>query len=628
MKKEAFQEIAKHFAESIRVQIKFEDGATPSTDGKIIVLPTEMYEGYLDETLGALLHETSHIRYTDMAYFSGLDNLTREVTNVLEDIRVDTKSLRIHPNSRCFYMSLVEDVVARHKENLLAEALPIKVLKGLILTSVGANIKEIYGEDAEYDKMEELMTKCQPIINQVYVAETTQELAPLVVEVIKIIFGKLPEPDPDKQKGAGSPDKQCNGGQGGSGNPSNSSSQGDSESQSNIEQAAEVFEDYISKLDEETQAKEEAKKLNEDRRNITDEVKKCHRSAKTYQTKARNIERRSWHGPLSPEDEKKKVYYEQKAKERHQDYNDACNEESNKRDSLHKSYDKMSQIEKAIKETRKEINTIMSEEFARTGNCNLLGFTALDNDKLKDENYVDIPYNQSLDELIKETLILKQQEFIPEDTGRLNARYLHEVYTDIENLFQEKEDRELKTMVSLVVDVSGSMESGLRNGEGDRISVCLHALNIIGQAFSKAVSQGAPGDLKIFAFGSDVAEVVPTCENWKAISRGQYQEWMSSVGGCTHMADAVNFVVGEVTKDPEYRNIMIVLTDAEVDRRELSEMTNNISTNDVMVMYIAIGSTLREREAQELFGENNIMSEVDSVRILQNVMFQGLQQVT
>ena len=44
MKKEAFQEIARHFAESIKVKLIFEDGATPTTNGTTIILPSEMSE--------------------------------------------------------------------------------------------------------------------------------------------------------------------------------------------------------------------------------------------------------------------------------------------------------------------------------------------------------------------------------------------------------------------------------------------------------------------------------------------------------------------------------------------------------------------------------------------------------
>jgi len=620
MKKEAFQEIAKHFAESIKVHLRFEDGACPSTNGTEIILPTEMSEAYLDETLGALLHETNHIRYTDMTYFRSLDTLSREVGNVLEDIRVDNKALSIYPNSRCFYMALVEDVLKRCKDALAKEALPMKILKGLILNSVGVNIKDVYGTDENWDTIEEKTNKLQGTINKVICCNATTDLAEHIVTVIKEVFGDLPEKP--KQTGKGNPDTECNGGQGGEGTAS-AGDGGDSGNQEpGIEDSAEVFEDYTDLLDKDQKIQQKQRESTEKMKDANDEYVSKKRSAKTYDTKARKLQHKENYGnTLTKEEQEKKEMYEEKAKSRWQEVKKASDAYSKESDIRRKLNGEQYKYKTTLDNIKRTIDKIVTNEFARTGNCNLLGFNALDNDKLKDKNYVDIPYSQSLDELIKETLILKQEEYIAEETGKINTRFLHEIYTDVENLFQEKEEKKIKTMVSLVFDVSGSMR-------GEREDLCLNAVNTLAGSFSKAVKEGAPGDMRLWAFGTNVLEVAKTVENFKPFTKAHWNDWENKGGGGTNLSLAVNAVVNEVSNDPEYRNVIIIMTDAEVDGRELDAMTNLISTGDVRVMYIAIASSLYYKEAQELFGSNNITSMENSIEILQNVMFQGLHQVS
>ena len=173
-------------------------------------------------------------------------------------------------------------------------------------------------------------------------------------------------------------------------------------------------------------------------------------------------------------------------------------------------------------------------------------------------------------------------------------------------------------MVSVVMDVSGSMG-------GDRPKLILHAVNTLASSFSKAIAQGAPGDMRIFAFGTDVIDAIQTVDKFKPITIPDYMKWMEAGGGSTNLSLAVNKVVTEVENEPDNRNIIIIMTDAEVDSRELNTMVNNISTGDAKVMYIAIDSSLRCKEAQELFGDSNITTLENANQIIQDVMFAGLQ---
>ena len=645
MKKEAFQEIARHFAESIKVNLVFEDGATPATNGDTIILPTEMSEDYLDETLGALLHETNHIRYTDFKAFSSWDELSRVVGNCLEDIRIDNKSLSIYPNSRCFYMSLVEDVIARCKDKLDKEALPIKCLKGLVLNSVGVDLKRVYGADENFKTIDEKVTNLQGTINDCIKCDKTDELPPYIVKVIKEIFGDLPPPKPpeQKQQSQGDPDnKQCNGGQSqqsqsgdsdsdssssspsqsssnGKGGTGNGNSSGQGTGVPSMNDAGEIFEDYTELLEKDTELQEKLEEVQQERTQASQKRMTTQRSAKTYNTKARNLERKQYrNGPLTTEEKEKLDHYKAKSAEKWQENSEAGKEVNDSYVEQRQLEQERNQFDTALDKLKAQMNKIVTTEFARTGNCDLLGFSALDDDKLKDKDYQKIDYNPTLDELIKEVLILKQEEYEIEETGKLNPRYFHEIYTDTENLFQEKEEHEIKTMVSVVMDVSGSMG-------GDRPKLILHAVNTLASSFSKAIAQGAPGDMRIFAFGTDVIDAIQTVDKFKPITIPDYMKWMEAGGGSTNLSLAVNKVVTEVENEPDNRNIIIIMTDAEVDSRELNTMVNNISTGDAKVMYIAIDSSLRCKEAQELFGDSNITTLENANQIIQDVMFAGLQ---
>ena len=60
----SFETVAKHFAGQLKVKLQYKEKACPQTDGEsCITLPTDMGDLTLP-TLGALLHESYHIRNT------------------------------------------------------------------------------------------------------------------------------------------------------------------------------------------------------------------------------------------------------------------------------------------------------------------------------------------------------------------------------------------------------------------------------------------------------------------------------------------------------------------------------------------------------------------------------------
>ena len=138
MANETYRIVAKHFAKTINVQLEFQEGANPSTDGRKILLPTEMEETLIDVTMGALLHETAHIRMTDFSYNNGNSGVSTEMMlclNALEDIRIDHETFKLYPNARGFQGALIDHCIesAKTMQKIADEILACKILKAIII---------------------------------------------------------------------------------------------------------------------------------------------------------------------------------------------------------------------------------------------------------------------------------------------------------------------------------------------------------------------------------------------------------------------------------------------------------------------------------------------------------------
>jgi hypothetical protein len=489
----------------------------------------------------------------------------------------------------------------------------------------GVDVALIYDTCEDWDKMQVHLKNLSPLLNDIKKCPDMQALNPIILQIIKELFKQDPNDKQQKAK-AKKPTKECNGGQGGEAIEDDSDEGSSDEDTPSKEEEAQ--EKVSENLDEFEQKQEELEKVKEEH-SISQVKSNAHantynkalRSKKCYNTKLRNLRYSS--DPDKVEKEKK---YTTAIQERTEILEKERKQWGEAQDKQRITAQDVRKTEGRLEELKEEMNTLADIMFSKSDVSSLLGFNALDKDKLLDKNYVDIPYNQCLDELIKEVLILKQEEYQQEETGKLNLRRLHEVFTEPDNMFVEKDTRQILTRVTFVVDVSGSMDS-FASAEDRRNDLCSHALNIVASSFKKAILANAPGEMKIYAFGDKAVETIPSADQFSAVSPSVLLQWRDKAGGSTNLSRCVNLIVNEVTSDPEYRNILVIITDAEVDSEELQEMTNNISTGDVKVLYIAIGSGLHTPEAQELFGQNNITNKENAVKILQDVMMQGMYMV-
>lgn len=101
-----FGQSAMHLAflitEQTGVPVRFSNSGTASTDGQVINIPAfkiknkrewEMVDGYL-------LHEASHIKFTDFEVFKKPEAIIRHITNIFEDMRIEHELPKTFPGTK------------------------------------------------------------------------------------------------------------------------------------------------------------------------------------------------------------------------------------------------------------------------------------------------------------------------------------------------------------------------------------------------------------------------------------------------------------------------------------------------------------------------------------------------
>ncbi|MFA5298603.1 MAG: VWA domain-containing protein [Lutibacter sp.] len=619
MYNQTYKILAKHFAETVNVQLVFEENAQPSTDGKTIVLPLELADNAINFTLGALLHETAHIRYTEIN-ISAKNNLTKEeheTLNCLEDIRIDAKTVEQYPNAVDFQQKLIQDVIKRHAADLAKEPIPQQVLKGLILVGHKIDPATVYNPETV-----KIINKLSTFAD-VALSKNTKQTEDLVLpakELTKLLIGEvLSNPQQQQKQEAGT-------GQG--------DSNGESENEKEGESLSDKYKEYQK---QEKKAEKDLKDSQDKKKELADKYEKKYEDYKS----ARRTLRLN-------ESKRQKLNYEkrrQEAEGNSQSAQETQNKIQEKNERITELAQTYSETVKELQDLKKqhceadrdigkayqnrdsaeqELKFIQSKAFGKSGKTKLLGFEAIDPDALKpDEHVEEIDARQTLDELIKEALIIKRdQRLIDEEGTSLNNSKLADVHTDIDQLFINQEVRENKTKIAIIVDCSGSMGSYSENNK-EPIVLALKTVKTIADALQKAIRQGAPADFAIYGFANDVATFIPDCESYtyeKLVA--QYKA--NRLGGGTHLSESVTAITEELKQNsPDTTDrCAIIITDAEVDDRDLDELINTADTDGARFVFVAINALLEGNPAAEkLFGDHNIKDIRDGAEVLQRALF-------
>ncbi len=553
--------ITKHFSRDSKANVVYQENACPSTDGRNITLPTRVNSEYADETIGAMLHETSHIRYTNFDSLPDLTPAEHDCLNVLEDIRIDHKTCQEYPNARFFYDCLRDEVINTKKDKLLKEPTAVQVLKSLIIHAEGIDPSTLYTDP----KTLKLFEKYKGLVGISQQSKSTDDLVDYAKQLAKQLFDDI------RDKGASDKlDEELG------------------ELGKDLEELGEKFKENSDKLDEQESKSSTIKK----------------KATSKFNQAAKQIDKAKADELI---EEAKKLDEEL----------DKSNEKLNKLDDKkQKLTEEYRGIEQQQREKERKKRMEQSDGFRRDPDAEIKGFTALDNAKVLKDDKGTVNSTVTLDELIAEKVIARRDQVINDDEGVvLNQQKLHDLYTDVDELFEEDEVKQYKTKIAFIIDTSGSM--GNVGSVGDRANLCLNVAKLFADAIKKASLSGAPVEFTIFGFSDNTAKLCDLDNYDPDKLSSQYQQAAYDLGGGTELVECVNFVTDDLSAnlDTDSDAVAIVLTDAEIGSHQMKELVNKANSQDVKFVFIAITPstcTQKEDEFQEVFGDNVITSHEES----------------
>jgi len=590
--------VARHFADDSKCQLEFTPDACPSTDGERIILPTVVNPEYADNVIGALLHETSHIKYTDFENVRKLQysQSASACFNVLEDIRVDTLTQIEYPNSKYFYDKQIEEVLDEKKEKLQAEPKQVQVLKSLILKAQGFDPTSIYSDDVN-----EVAKKLEHYVEDARACDNSDDVVPLAKTLSYEVYRELNKPDnPDEENPKGDkPD----------GNSDEDGEDNSDGSQGGNEPGKEYGNSGAQDLKELHELADKKNKLGED-------IQKARRDWDEKQKEHKNAERNAranWkkHKKAEQNNDTKTSEKFKKLSEQHYDNEKKLAQDCNElADKINESQHLHRDARYDLNDKRDSVDEIESD-FACDPDADITGFKALDVGKVLDAPDTNLELDNGLADIIANKIIARRDIKIEDDNGsKINSREYQSIYTDADRLFIDEEIAQYKTHVALIFDCSGSM-NGIHNSYG-RGGRAFELTCILAEALQKANEGGAPVDFSIYGFACDTVRI-GTLETF---SRKQlannYDANEKKIGGGTNLSRAVNKVAEDLRDDCDSDSdlVAIVITDADVSTYELTDLANHSCSHQVRFNFVAIHPYCRStKEFKFLFGDNII--EVD-----------------
>ncbi len=604
MKSESYKILAEHFADKDGLRVVFENNAVPSTDGETITLPSEVSERCLNPLLGALLHETAHIKHSVdcVEAYKGFGQFMRFIINALEDIRVDAKTAEHYRHSYDFIRALGHKAIERKGESLRGEDIRTKVLKGLIFKGMGLEPSVLYSpEDCA------VIERFAPYVDKAKSASDTWA----IVRLARELLADMKAQDEFKNEGA----------------PTGAGADG----------AKSMSAEEIKKLMEQSNGLRESMKALEqgfkEKGAEREAIANDYRSAGKHMRQAQSMVRR-YRNEQGREELKGNVEKAERAEKRAeeklrvaQEIAKRCSGLGSKHDELGKEREAMRADYMQKREDAEALDKIVGETLAEddkkvgNGGCSVNGFSAIEASDLRPEAVIEFD-PKPIEEIIEDALLAKRDAVIEDEQGLgLNQSALAYYSTDPERLFNTKERKAYNTKVAFVLDTSGSM--GDFSTEGSALNRAFSALDLLMSATKNAIEQGAPADMALYAFGNNCEVIINNCINYdRAEAMRSIMARRCDLGGGTEILKAVNKVTEDIKAEAEHRTV-VVITDAECTPHDLDRLANEVS-GDAKYIYIAIGGALESDSARALFGENNITEKSNATDIIGGALIRSI----
>jgi hypothetical protein len=189
--------LAKWIAKANNAKVVFDgqaEGASANVKTNEIFMPTNLKEHNILAGLALLMHEAGHLKHSKKIppdLVKG--HISRNIINVMEDVRVDDKNFGLLDNIKDFYERLVKDHVLKKKAELMKEPLMTRCLVNTILRLEGFPMVYEDKEAIEFMDNKGLMY----LINEGRwaIEGNDWELVKQKIEEVKKIFGIKDEDD-------------------------------------------------------------------------------------------------------------------------------------------------------------------------------------------------------------------------------------------------------------------------------------------------------------------------------------------------------------------------------------------------------------------------------------------------
>ena len=444
----SFETIAKHFAGKLKVKLQFKDKACPQTDGvSKITLPTDMGELTLP-TIGALIHESYHIRNTGSlentyskfydtnpkwfdGHYTRMQKHYALLTNLLEDIRIDTMVLKRYDNAKYIYSTLIEFGcdLKEAKEDKSKDVIQtfIELSQQIYIYALDFDEKYYFNKPLITDFISKYKKQLDEILENVRIRAKVVDLHQDVDKLWAIIKEYLKIKD-QKEKKEGEGESEAKGKEGGK-----------TEGQMKKQLKKEYKE----------QKKEEIKEANDQIEEIDEAIEELEDELKEEEGDEEGEEDESEAEVANTKKIKNKI--------------DKKHDEKQKLETQIK-YDEKSieKVEKSDGDLDEVVNDILTEEFGDDILENLMnGFKCLDKlaEDLKSTPVQLVDFEAALNEIFKRTE--KKTLYTTHATPHINIKNLHKIYKhegEITDIFSEtKKIENFANKLIFLIDSSSSM---------------------------------------------------------------------------------------------------------------------------------------------------------------------------
>ena len=641
----AFEIVARHYAEKAHIKLYFRDKCSPHTDAKNrIILPKCMNEDKLLATIAALLHEAHHIKLTgDMEslcnklyhgpakhwfgnHYSDISNFYKFLLNLCEDIRIDSKIMTKYEGAKYLYQELINlaNQIRIEEKHGISE----HTNKFIVLT------QQIYLYALDFDESNYF----EPEIIKDFISKNKEKLDAILKDVkacneIPLSHGLVRPVDQlgnlvkdylqmkdEKQPGGGS------GSQAGG-------KQGNKEATKKLKEK--LKQELDKKSDENKELEKQENKLKKDKEDLQEKIDKARQDRSKKQDKLNKMKR---DGKDDEETDKLKEDIE----DSYEDENEISEQKQEIDKDLRKNYkqkqenlDEMEDIGEDLETISKKKGDLDSEdivdmEIDDADGYSLVGFKRLNkvSKRMKTSYEEMLNFESNLNQIFKR---LEHKETYSHTTGKLNMKSIHKIFNhegEVDDIF--KHDRlteKFNNKIIFLLDVSGSMGDFGRSHKNEVVWDCL--LNMVKVIETNKENCNIEYGIYTFSSKNQFGEVKSFEDNGMTESQLEHKYRENYFNGGTDIIDALEkcYDMLELKSHNKDKKFIITITDAEFGYSEMNTILKEYNARQEKHIFIGINSKDYYNGDSKFFKEILMGRMVNSVKEMEATLLESFDRI-